>query len=342
MSFHIDRAYLNRMSGQLPLFKRIDQTLYKSRCIICGDSKKSKIKTRLYFYEFKGKMLVRCHNCGYSAKFSTFLQDHNAALYGEYSMEKFMAAKETYGTKTQDIKSSSTPIILKSWAENTLKRIVGLPNGHIARIYVEGRLIPLDRWNELYYCQDFKKYMDFIAPWHGKDLPNDERLVWFCTDLDGQLQQVCARALDPKSDKRYLKVRVHKEDTGKRRVFGLNNIIPNSSIIVVEGEIDSLFLPGCVASGDASLQNLAEMLDSKYPKAEIVIAWDNEPHNKEICKAMGRAIAAGHNVVIWPSTIIQKDINDMVKAGLDPMKIIKLNICNDLEAEFQFNCWKKC
>jgi ATP-dependent Zn protease len=88
----------------------------------------------------------------------------------------------------------------------------------------------------------------------------------------------------------------------------------------------------------------------KYQTAEnistekIVLIYDNEPRNKEIVKLMADTIKSGHNVVIWPNTIEQKDINDMVKAGLSPSEIediISNNTFNGLEAQTNFVFWKK-
>jgi hypothetical protein len=108
----------------------------------------------------------------------------------------------------------------------------------------------------------------------------------------------------------------------------------------VEGELDSLFLQNCIASGDSSLVQTAENISTE----NIVLIYDNEPRNKEIVKLMTDAIKLGHNVVIWPNTIEQKDINDMVKAGLSPSEIediISNNTFKGLEAQTKFIFWKK-
>lgn len=347
--FHVDRSYLLKMSGQLLKFKRVDRTLYKCRCPICGDSRKNKLKTRLYFYEYKNKMMVKCFNCSVSMAFSSFLKDQNPALYDEYLMEKFLASGRS--VKKPELPASHTECVLKSQATVGLQPLLELPEGHTARVYVESRQIPKTAWDRLYYSDCIGYYVSTVMPWYTKEknrsIPSDERLVWFLTDLDGQLNQVCARTLNPnpaENEIRYIKVRLHKEDTGKRRIFGLDNITDLSQpIVVVEGEIDSLFLPNCVAAGDSGLEVVADKLAVKYQNDNInlVIAWDNQPDNKEICGAMRKAIIHGHNVVIWPCSMTHKDINDMVKAGLDPEKIIKSHTYSGVEAEWHFNAWKK-
>ena len=48
---------------------------------------------------------------------------------------------------------------------------------------------------------------------------------------------------------------------------------------------------------------------------DLVYVYDNEPRNKEICARIEKAIKQGKKVVIFPSRIIEKDLNDMVLAG---------------------------
>ena len=45
--------------------------------------------------------------------------------------------------------------------------------------------------------------------------------------------------------------------------------------------------------------------------------------------------------MIWPSNIVEKDINDMVVSGHDIQSLIESNIYSGLEALVKFNTWKK-
>ena len=47
------------------------------------------------------------------------------------------------------------------------------------------------------------------------------------------------------------------------------------------------------------------------------------------------------NYIIWPTNIMEKDINDMVLAGHDVMSMLELNTYQGLEAKIKFNNWKK-
>ncbi len=72
-----------------------------------------------------------------------------------------------------------------------------------------------------------------------------------------------------------------------------------------------------------------------------VYVYDNEPRNTEIVKRIQSAISSKQTVVIWPINISEKDINDMVLSGHDVQKIVEENRYSGLEAQVQFNNWKR-
>jgi hypothetical protein len=101
-----------------------------------------------------------------------------------------------------------------------------------------------------------------------------------------------------------------------------------------------MFLTNCVGSGDSALIQTAKLIDAENK----VLIFDNEPRNKEIVKLMDDAIKLGYNVVIWPDTMEQKDINEMVMSGISPdeiERIISSNTFTGLRAQMKFISWKK-
>jgi hypothetical protein len=108
---------------------------------------------------------------------------------------------------------------------------------------------------------------------------------------------------------------------------------------VVEGPIDSLFIDNCIAVAGTSFGKLDTL---GIPKDKLVVIFDNQPRNKEVSKIIDKAVNSNYNVVIWPQTLQEKDINDMVLADKDPAKIISKNIYNGLEAKMKFTAWKRC
>jgi hypothetical protein len=74
---------------------------------------------------------------------------------------------------------------------------------------------------------------------------------------------------------------------------------------------------------------------------DFVYVLDNEPRNKEICSRIEKLILRGEKIVIWPRSIDQKDINDMILTGLNVMDVLKSSVYKGLEATVKFNEWKK-
>jgi len=85
----------------------------------------------------------------------------------------------------------------------------------------------------------------------------------------------------------------------------------------------------------------ADLDISNWGISNPVWVYDNEPRNSEIVGRIGRTIDRGDSVVIWPSNIREKDINDMVLNGLNVKKIVESNVYSGLEAKLKFTTWKK-
>ena len=117
--------------------------------------------------------------------------------------------------------------------------------------------------------------------------------------------------------------------------------IEGKRIYVVEGPLDSLFLPNSIAVSGSSFDTptIRKLL------ANATIVMDNEPRNKEIVKQLEKYIDAGYSVCMFPDTIKEKDINDMVvKGGLTPDEIIDVintNTYTGMEAKLRFADWRK-
>jgi hypothetical protein len=80
---------------------------------------------------------------------------------------------------------------------------------------------------------------------------------------------------------------------------------------------------------------------SNWGISNPVWIYDNEPRNREIVNRIGRTIDSGDSVVIWPSNIREKDLNDMVLAGHKIQELVESNIYSGLQAKLKFTTWKK-
>ena len=119
------------------------------------------------------------------------------------------------------------------------------------------------------------------------------------------------------------------------KIYGLDNIRTDAPVYVTEGPFDSTFICNAIAmcGADADVSN--------WGINDPIWIYDNEPRNREIVSRIDKTIQQGDKIVIWPSIIKEKDINDMVLAGHDIMSVLKLNTYSGLEAKIKFNNWKK-
>jgi hypothetical protein len=71
---------------------------------------------------------------------------------------------------------------------------------------------------------------------------------------------------------------------------------------------------------------------------------DNEPRNKDIVKQLDKYITLGYNVCMFPDSVKEKDINEMILAGRSSFEILELintNTTSGIEAKLKFSNWKK-
>jgi hypothetical protein len=277
-----------------------------------------------------------CHNCGAGTSFYNFLDKVDPTLVKEYAMERYIngdTGKST--TKAPDLEEfkSAAPIFK---VKLNLPVISELSDDHYAKAYVLGRKIPEERHSELYYAEDFKKFVEEMNIEKDGLIENDPRLIIPFYDEDKNLVAFQGRALG-QSKLRYITVKIDRDNY---KVFGMDRIDKDKMIIVVEGPIDSMFLENAVATADSNLPAAGKI----YEKSNMVLVYDNEPRNKDIVRQMEKAIEDHHNVVIWPEMVDEKDINDMILSGFSPdeiQDIIDKHTFVNLRAKMEFINWKK-
>jgi hypothetical protein len=132
-----------------------------------------------------------------------------------------------------------------------------------------------------------------------------------------------------------------KIDETEEKIYGMDRLDFSRRIYVVEGPIDSLFLPNAIAVSGASFDTptIRQLLTN------ATIVMDNEPRSKDITKQLSKYIDKGYNVVMYPDTVQEKDINEMILAGRTPSQILELintNTFAGMEAKLRFSEWRKC
>ncbi len=336
MSIATDTKFLNFLSSRLDRFKRVRDNLWNFRCPLCGDSSRNKRKARGYVYQKKTDLFYKCHNCGSGLSIGNLIKELDPNLHKQYVMERYKAGETgkrkskapEFKFETPKFKSKKTTIDLPS-IESLLKE-------HYARVYCEGREIPQQFMDKIFYAEDFKNWALSVCQVDYSTLISGEpRLVIPFFDKDNQLIGAQGRALQ-ESKVRYVTVKVH-EDAPK--VFGLERWNSEQYTYLVEGPIDSLFLPNCLAMAGADMSDLS-ILD----KDKTTLIFDNEPRNFQIVRSMIKSLQDGWGVVIWPNSITCKDINDMVLTSIKDARLVEIinrNTYSGQRGEWEVHSWKK-
>ena len=334
---HIDLKYINMISHRFDRFKRKDDYLFNFRCPICGDSSTKKNKARGYIYKKKNDMFYKCHNCGAGKTFGGLLEGVDPMLHKEYVLERYKAGVTApRANTTPDFSGQfSKPDFgnTSRLIDNLMDRVDTLEDNHMAVQYCLGRKLPREKWNRLYHIDDISKIHQLAPKYKDRITTTEPRLAIPFFSKDGVLTGLTLRHYG-NNLLRYIMVKINEDAP---TIFGLDCISNDTPVKIVEGPLDSLFLDNCIAAAGSSFNKIKDLgLDNP------IIIVDNEPRNEAICKVLHKNIQEGHRVVIWPDSVTEKDINDMVKANLDVQEIINYNTFQNLEAELKYTSWRKC
>jgi len=336
MSIIIDTKYLSLLSPRLDRFKKVRDYLWNFRCPQCGDSHKSKSKARGYVYRKKTDLFFKCHNCGVGQSVGNLIKDLDPFLHKQYIMERYRAGETGKRKSKAPEFKFETPKFKPKKTTIDLPSIESLPKEHYARVYCEGREIPQQFMDKIFYAEDFKNWALSVCQVDYSNLMGKEpRLVIPFFDKDNQLIGAQGRALQ-ESKVRYVTIKVH-EDAPK--VFGLERWNSDQHTYLVEGPIDSLFLPNCLAMAGADMSDLSILDNTK-----TTLIFDNEPRNFQIVKSMIRSLQDGWKIVVWPNSITCKDINDMVLTSIKDARLVEIintNTYSGQRGEWEVKSWKK-
>ena len=331
MSSYIDLKFINNLRSRLSQFKQKNDYLFNFRCPHCGDSKKSKLKSRAYLYRVKNDMFFKCHNCSMGQNLANFIKFIDPQMHSQYLLERFKGGAPATPKPKFDFK----PIFEETNLLDNCKKISEIENEHPAKQYVLKRKIPSEFFDKLYFCSKFGELVNKVKPKTYNTKSDHPRLIIPFYDTTGKLFAFQGRAFG-KEQPKYLTIKL---DENKQKVYGLERINFQRHIYITEGPIDSLFVDNCLAAAGADL-----ILKNKILPQEVTYIFDNEPRNKEIIKRMYGVIEKDYNVVIWPSDIQLKDVNDMILSGLSKTEIADLiskSTYSKLSALTKMNEYKK-
>ena len=320
----IDSKYIGLISSRLQKFKRVKPNLYNFRCPLCGDSQKHKNKARGYFYQVKTNTNYKCHNCGASLSFNNFLKQIDTTLHKQYVMEKF---KEGHAGGRNFVVDEpkfdfKKPVFRKKL---DLPRASEVP---IAKEYLERRKLDPSKF---FFTNKFKEWTNIHKKTFDNITRDESRIVIPLYDDKNNLIGFQGRSLVPNSVK-YITVMINEEAP---KIYGLDKVKTEKPIYILEGPFDSTLVENSVAMCGSDLDIRT------FGWCNYIWVFDNEPRNREIVERINKTIGRGDQVVIWPSNIEEKDVNDMKLGGHDVMSVLQSNTYSGLKAKIKFNYWKK-
>ena len=319
----VDSKFIGLVSSRLQKFKRVKADLYNFRCPICGDSQKNKNKARGYIYPVKNNTNFKCHNCGASLSFNNFLKQIDPTLHKQYTLEKF---KEGHTGRSFVVEEPEF-----EFKKPVFRKSIDLPRASDYKIsyeYLTKRGLDPQKF---YFTDKFKEWTNQQKQTFDTIGRDEPRIIIPMYDRDKNWIGYQGRALNSSPNK-YITIML---DEGAPKVYGLDQIRTDAPVYVTEGPFDSTFICNSIAMCGADVDL------SGWGISNPVWVYDNEPRNREIVNRISRTIDKGDSLIIWPSNVVEKDINDMVLAGHDIMNVLKSNTYSGLEAKIKFNIWKK-
>jgi hypothetical protein len=213
-----------------------------------------------------------------------------------------------------------------------LAKISELNTTHRAKKYLINRGIKEDILSKLYYCPNFKEWTNRHKKTFDDTKHDDQRIIIPLRYPDGQLFGYQGRSLDPTSKMRYITVML---DEDAPKLYGLEKINTKKPIYILEGPFDSLFVENSVAmcGSDVDIRT--------FGWSDYIWVFDNEPRNREIVSRIEKLINRGDKVVIWPSNVKEKDVNEMILAKHNICTILESSTYSELTAKLKLNLWKK-
>ena len=334
---YVDTKYVSLIGPRLRNFTKKKDFLWQFSCPYCGDSQKNKKKARGFIYRTKNDLFYKCHNCSMGTTVAKLIEYLDANLYKEYVMERYKQGsngtpyKGAYYTSKPDFDFAAPKF--KSRLGN-LETFDELDENHPAVKFLLDRALPREAWNDIYFCPKFYQFTNTLVENKFPSLDGDHpRMIIPFRKENGQIFAYQGRAFGNEPQK-YITIILDKDYP---KIFGMDRVDPHNTIYVTEGPLDSLFIENAVAVAQSDLR-------IQQFKDKCILVPDNEPRNTEVCRQIEQCITEGYKIVLWPNTVKEKDINEMILSGMTPAKIMAIihsNTHSGLKAQTVFNSWTR-
>lgn len=303
---------IHELYGAYNLKDRTDH--YEFVCPVCGDMKFPN-KRKAWIYKDTWRYI--CFKCPCAMPFASYLKQTEPEVYSRMLYSAFgIMGRQREQKKPVEEKPDIAPELPFMPGE-----LVPLTSNHpLARAGLElckERKIRPDVYEKWFVCQEgdqFKKrdangnYI--LNPNTGYPAGNEyrNRIIIPFYRFGGSWTQFDARAIDKNNELRYMNF------TGVRRTaYNIDFIRCDRPFYILEGTIDSTFIPNSIAIG--GIPHLNEILRDNPKlvenKQNAVFIWDNDEKGREARMSTCRA---GYKWFDWDG-ITSKDVNGEVMQG---------------------------
>ena len=330
---YTQEEYIERLDTTIDKFRKVRDGLYQGRCPICGDSAYDLFKRRFYIIlnSDDGLYSCYCHNCGYSASLKNFFKTIDNDLYNSYVSEVFKKKNDFKKKEHKDFKVKSFSI--PKYPEGLIP-ISNLNDNHEAKMYMRKRKVPENMLKCVFWTDNYPELVhNFIGEKYDNSRLEKQGIVFVLRDLDGNITGFQLRDIFAKDKKYRFYTCSHTNEHG----YFYRKINKDKPIFVVEGCIDSLFLPNSIAALTSTIWKV------QIPDADCLYFNDQEPRNSEVSKQVAKCLKLGLKTILLPPEYFNNDVNDLVNLGLSLNEIDELfknNVYQGLAGKLKYAEWK--
>ena len=290
------------------------------RCMFCGDSKKSSTKKRAHYS--LSKCIFHCFNCDASMTGMKLLEHLSGSNFEEIKSEyirlKIKNEGHGFGGAIPLGLSSVNDCSSRKFDFGKIVQVVDhnweKPLSDIAKEYLSKRkVLNAPFLKEKLYSYYDKRGLEYIL------------IPWKLNGVEGYYQLNDFQKKD-KFERKYIFPKMEKI------VYGLDNIdLSFPYVICFEGVYDSLFVKNGICVGGKTLSDFQkEIIHRRYPKHQIVLAYDNDMPGFESFMKVIRKSPNEFKFFKWFNVgTKEKDINDLVLSKNDPNIFSDRNIIED-------------
>lgn len=307
--------FIHELYGSQNLHDKGDH--YEFVCPNCGDMRFPN-KRKAWIYKDTWKYI--CFKCPCSMPFAYYLKQTDRETYKRLIYAAFgSGVHDNPGVRKEEPKEERPYLASDSpFVEGELIPITsGHPLAQAGLAECRKRKIRPEVFEKWYVCLEGAQFYHrdangnlIINPYTGRPVGNEykNRIIMPFYHFGGKWSQFDARAIDPNNPCRYLNLK-----GVRREAYNIDFIRFDQPFYILEGTIDSTFIPNSIGIG--GVEHMAEILFDNpkiaQHKENCVFIWDNDEAGR---KGRTASCHEGYKWFDWEG-IMEKDVNAEVLKG---------------------------